>query len=117
MAGGSGILRREAPRLPFAVFEDDTRVEPQLVLVRLIPSGDDHHIAEILRPNVGWLLLVAIDEVHVVRDRLGIVARPYLDRLGVEIGQRAHVVLIDESGFFLNPMVRRTWAPRGGRRR
>ena len=25
----------------------------------------------------------------------------------------AHVVLIDESGFFLNPLVRRTWAPRG----
>ncbi len=24
-----------------------------------------------------------------------------------------HVVLIDESGFFLNPVVRRTWAPRG----
>jgi hypothetical protein len=27
--------------------------------------------------------------------------------------ERAHVVLIDESGFFLNPTVRRTWAPRG----
>ena len=27
--------------------------------------------------------------------------------------ERAHVVLIDESGFFLNPLVRRTWAPRG----
>ena len=25
----------------------------------------------------------------------------------------AHLVLIDESGFFLNPLVRRTWAPRG----
>ena len=25
----------------------------------------------------------------------------------------AHVVLIDESGFFLNPLVRRTWAPKG----
>src|SRR4051794_27744622 len=25
----------------------------------------------------------------------------------------AHLVLIDESGFFLNPTVRRTWAPRG----
>jgi putative transposase len=25
----------------------------------------------------------------------------------------AHVVLIDESGFFLNPTVRRTWAPKG----
>ena len=27
--------------------------------------------------------------------------------------ERAHLVLIDESGFFLNPLVRRTWAPRG----
>ncbi|WZP01016.1 transposase [Isosphaeraceae bacterium EP7] len=27
--------------------------------------------------------------------------------------ERAHVVLIDESGFFLNPTLRRTWAPRG----
>ena len=27
--------------------------------------------------------------------------------------ERAHIVLIDESGFFLNPLVRRTWAPRG----
>ena len=27
--------------------------------------------------------------------------------------ERAHVVLIDESGFFINPLVRRTWAPRG----
>ena len=27
--------------------------------------------------------------------------------------ERAHVVLIDESGFFLNPTVRRTWAPKG----
>jgi transposase len=27
--------------------------------------------------------------------------------------ERAHLVLIDESGFFLNPTVRRTWAPRG----
>ena len=26
---------------------------------------------------------------------------------------RAHVVLIDESGFFINPLVRRTWAPKG----
>lgn len=26
---------------------------------------------------------------------------------------RAHLVLIDESGFFINPLVRRTWAPRG----
>jgi transposase len=26
---------------------------------------------------------------------------------------RAHVVLIDEAGLFLNPLVRRTWAPRG----
>jgi transposase len=25
----------------------------------------------------------------------------------------AHLVLIDESGFFLNPTVRRTWAPKG----
>jgi transposase len=25
----------------------------------------------------------------------------------------AHIVLIDESGFFLNPLVRRTWAPKG----
>ncbi|WZP01022.1 IS630 family transposase [Isosphaeraceae bacterium EP7] len=25
----------------------------------------------------------------------------------------SHVVLIDESGFFLNPAVRRTWAPKG----
>ena len=25
----------------------------------------------------------------------------------------AHIVLIDESGFFLNPLVRRTWAPVG----
>lgn len=27
--------------------------------------------------------------------------------------ERAHLVLIDESGFFLNPLVRRTWAPKG----
>ena len=27
--------------------------------------------------------------------------------------EKAHLVLIDESGFFLNPLVRRTWAPRG----
>jgi putative transposase len=27
--------------------------------------------------------------------------------------ERAHLVLIDESGFFLNPTVRRTWAPKG----
>ena len=27
--------------------------------------------------------------------------------------ERAHIVLIDESGFFLNPLVRRTWAPKG----
>ena len=27
--------------------------------------------------------------------------------------ERAHLVLIDESGFFINPTVRRTWAPRG----
>jgi hypothetical protein len=27
--------------------------------------------------------------------------------------ERSHVVLIDESGFFLNPIVRRTWAPKG----
>jgi putative transposase len=25
----------------------------------------------------------------------------------------AHIVFIDESGFFLNPLVRRTWAPKG----
>lgn len=30
---------------------------------------------------------------------------------GVE--DHAHIVLIDESGLFLNPLVRRTWAPRG----
>ena len=28
-------------------------------------------------------------------------------------GDRAHVVLIDETVLFLNPLVRRTWAPRG----
>ena len=27
--------------------------------------------------------------------------------------ERAHLVLIDQSGFFLNPLVRRTWTPRG----
>ena len=27
--------------------------------------------------------------------------------------ENAHLVLIDESGFFLNPLVRRTWAPKG----
>jgi transposase len=27
--------------------------------------------------------------------------------------ERAHVVLIDETGLFLNPLVRRTWAPKG----
>jgi transposase len=27
--------------------------------------------------------------------------------------EKAHIVLIDESGFFLNPLVRRTWAPKG----
>jgi putative transposase len=27
--------------------------------------------------------------------------------------EQAHLVLIDESGFFLNPLVRRTWAPVG----
>lgn len=27
--------------------------------------------------------------------------------------ERAHVVPIDESGFFINPLARRTWAPRG----
>lgn len=27
--------------------------------------------------------------------------------------QKARLVFIDESGFFLNPLVRRTWAPRG----
>ncbi len=27
--------------------------------------------------------------------------------------ERAHIVLIDESGFFLNPLVRRTWAMKG----
>jgi len=27
--------------------------------------------------------------------------------------EKAHLVLIDESGFFLNPLVRRTWAPQG----
>lgn len=27
--------------------------------------------------------------------------------------EQAHVVLIDESGLFLNPLVRRTWAPKG----
>ncbi len=27
--------------------------------------------------------------------------------------ERAQIVLIDESGFFLNPLVRRTWAPKG----
>ena len=27
--------------------------------------------------------------------------------------EKAHLVLIDESGFFLNPLVRRTWAPKG----
>jgi transposase len=27
--------------------------------------------------------------------------------------EEAHLVLIDESGFFLNPLVRRTWAPKG----
>ncbi len=27
----------------------------------------------------------------------------------------AHLELIDESGLFFNPLVRRTWAPRGGR--
>lgn len=26
---------------------------------------------------------------------------------------RAHIVLIDETGLFLNPLVRRSWAPRG----
>lgn len=30
---------------------------------------------------------------------------------GVE--EHAHIVLIDESGLFLNPLVRRSWAPRG----
>jgi putative transposase len=27
--------------------------------------------------------------------------------------QKAHLVLIDETGLFLNPLVRRSWAPRG----
>ena len=27
--------------------------------------------------------------------------------------ERAHILLIDESGFFLNPLVRRTWAMKG----
>jgi putative transposase len=27
--------------------------------------------------------------------------------------EHAHIVLIDETGLFLNPLVRRTWAPRG----
>jgi putative transposase len=42
-----------------------------------------------------------------------------MGRRGLAPGQKkarddgAHVVLIDESGFFLNPTVRRTWAPRG----
>jgi transposase len=34
------------------------------------------------------------------------------DRKKVEAGH-AHLVLIDESGLFLNPLVRRSWAPRG----
>lgn len=29
------------------------------------------------------------------------------------IETKAHLVLIDESGLFLNPLVRRTWAPKG----
>ena len=42
-----------------------------------------------------------------------------LGRRGLAPGRKkarddgAHVVLIDESGFFLNPLVRRTWAPKG----
>jgi DDE superfamily endonuclease len=42
-----------------------------------------------------------------------------MGRRGLAPGQKkasedgSHVVLIDESGFFLNPTVRRTWAPRG----
>ena len=29
------------------------------------------------------------------------------------LADAAHVVLIDETGLFLNPLVRRTWAPKG----
>lgn len=29
------------------------------------------------------------------------------------VDEHAHIVLIDESGLFLNPLVRRTWAPKG----
>jgi putative transposase len=28
-------------------------------------------------------------------------------------GEHAHIVLIDETGLFINPLVRRSWAPRG----
>jgi hypothetical protein len=30
-----------------------------------------------------------------------------------ETAERAHVVLIDATGLFLNPLVRRTWAAKG----
>jgi transposase len=73
------------------------------------------HVGRFLRQRLHWSVQKPVrrarerDEVAILRWQ-----SEEFPRLAAEAQQRnAHLVFLDESGFFLNPIVRRTWSPRG----
>jgi transposase len=73
------------------------------------------HVGRFLRARLGWSVQKPQRRAR-ERDEQAILRwqSEEFPRIAREAQQRnAHVVFLDESGFFLNPTVRRTWGPKG----
>jgi transposase len=73
------------------------------------------HVGRFLRSRLGWSVQKPQRRAR-ERDEEAILRwqSEQFPRIAREAQRRnAHVVFLDESGFFLNPTVRRTWGPRG----
>jgi transposase len=73
------------------------------------------HVGRFLRQRLHWSVQKPVRRAR-ERDEEAILRwqSEEFPRLAAEAQQRnAHLVFLDESGFFLNPIVRRTWSPRG----
>jgi transposase len=73
------------------------------------------HVGRFLRQRLRWSVQ---KPVRRARERDEEAIRRWqsqeFPRIAAQAQQRqAHLVFLDESGFFLNPLVRRTWGPRG----
>jgi len=89
----------------------------ELIYRRFLIRFHHDHVGRFLRQRLGWS---PQKPQRRARERRGKEAAildwqaQQFPRIAREAEQRgAHLVFLDESGFMLNPSVRRTWAPRG----